>query len=123
MAYFFLPHPAISIFGIISLILAFAVVFEMPLVLIFLAKIGVVSHKTLAASRKYAFLIILVVAAILTPADIVSMGIMAAPLYILFEISLFITRFVRSNRDVEYPASSEDETQGGDEQSAGSTPE
>lgn len=94
-----------------SLILAFAVVFEMPLVLIFLAKVGIVSHKTLAAGRKYAFLIILMVAAVLTPADIVSMLIMAGPLYLLFEISLFATRFVRSTRADENSTPSESEIQ------------
>ncbi|MFH1538514.1 MAG: twin-arginine translocase subunit TatC [bacterium] len=84
-----------------SIILAFAIVFETPLVLVFLAKVGVVTHKTLAASRKYAFLIILIVAAVLTPADIVSMLIMAGPLYVLFEISLFATRFVAPTRREE----------------------
>ncbi|MEW6203444.1 MAG: twin-arginine translocase subunit TatC [bacterium] len=79
-----------------GMILAFAVVFELPLVLIFLAKIGIVSHKMLSRSRKYVILIIFAVSAVLTPGtDIVSMMIMAAPLYILFEISLLIIRFIR----------------------------
>ncbi|MEW5945141.1 MAG: twin-arginine translocase subunit TatC [bacterium] len=82
-----------------SLIIAFAAVFELPLVLVLLVKIGVVSHARLAASRKYAFLLILIVSAVLTPADIVSMLIMAGPLYALFEISLLVTRFVKTSDD------------------------
>lgn len=79
-------------------VLAFGLVFQTPLVLLFLAKIGIVDYKFLARHRKYAIIIILIVGAILTPADVVSQMILSVPLYLLFEISLFLIRFTRSGR-------------------------
>lgn len=78
-----------------TFILAFAIVFELPIVLIVLAKIGIVNYQMLAANRKYAFMGGLLVGAILTPADVASMFFLAAPLYFLFEISLLIIRFMK----------------------------
>jgi len=81
-------------------ILAFGIVFQLPIVLFFLAKIGVVDYAFLAGNRKFAVILTLVVGAILTPADIFSMVVLAAPLYVLFEISLIIIRFTKPvNRD------------------------
>ncbi len=78
-----------------TFILAFAIVFELPIVLIILAKIGIVNYRMLAANRKYAIMIGLIVGAILTPADVASMLFLAGPLYCLFEISLLIIRFMK----------------------------
>lgn len=79
-------------------VLAFGLVFQTPLVLFFLAKIGIVNYQFLARHRKYAIIIILIVGAILTPADVVSQLILSVPLYLLFELSLILIRFTRSGR-------------------------
>lgn len=78
-----------------TFIFAFAIVFQIPIVLILLAKLGVVSYASLSANRKYAFLTGLVIGSILTPADPVSMFFLSAPLYLLFEISLIVIRFMK----------------------------
>ena len=82
------------------LLLAFGLVFEMPVVISFLAKIGLVTPKFLRKQRKYALLIILVAAAILTPPDVVTQLMMAGPMYILYEISI-IASTVFSRKSVK----------------------
>ncbi len=73
----------------IRLLIAFGVIFEMPVLMVFLAKIGVVSLGLLNRYRKYAILINFIVAAILTPTpDIVNQLMMAVPLMVLYEISI-----------------------------------
>jgi len=76
----------------IKLLFAFGLVFELPVVMYFLTKIGVVTPDFLKKNRKYAILLIFVVAAILTPPDVISQVMMAAPLIILYEISIIIAR-------------------------------
>ncbi len=65
-------------------------VFELPIVMYFLAKIGLVSAKFLRTYRRYAYVIILIIAAIVTPPDVVSQMIVTIPLVILYEGSIFI---------------------------------
>jgi len=71
-----------------KLLLAFGLVFELPLVLTFLAKLGIVSVEFLKKNRKYAILIIFAGAAILTPPDVITQIMMALPLMVLYEISI-----------------------------------
>ena len=71
-----------------KLLLAFGVVFELPLVITFLAKLGIVSVSFLKKNRKYALLLFFVGAAILTPPDVVTQIMMALPLMVLYEISI-----------------------------------
>ncbi|MBW2606535.1 MAG: twin-arginine translocase subunit TatC [Deltaproteobacteria bacterium] len=71
-----------------KLLLAFGLVFELPLVLTFLARIGIVSVDFLKKNRKYALLIFFAGAAILTPPDVVTQVMMALPLMVLYEISI-----------------------------------
>jgi len=73
---------------VIKLILAFGLCFQLPIVILGLAKIGIISLETLQCKRKYAFLIIVVVAAVLTPPDIISPLSLIIPLYTLYEISI-----------------------------------
>ncbi len=76
-----------------SLLLWSGVSFETPILLFFLAKIGVVDRHKLARWRKYAFLVICVVAAVITPTpDPVNMMIVAGPLYLLYEFGILLTR-------------------------------
>ena len=75
-----------------KMLLAFGLVFELPLVLTFLARLGVVSVDFLKKYRKYALLIFFTGAAILTPPDVVTQIMMALPLMVLYEISIIGAR-------------------------------
>jgi sec-independent protein translocase protein TatC len=78
---------------IISVMLAAGVVFELPMVSFFLSKLGILSPKFMRKYRRHAIVIILILAAILTPGtDPVSQVILAVPLVLLYEISIFISK-------------------------------
>lgn len=92
-------EPMISIGAYTSFVtaflLAFGLVFELPIVLIFLTKIGLVTPAWLAARRRYAIVIIVGAAAVLTPGgDVFSQLLMAIPTYLLYEVSIWIARLV-----------------------------
>jgi len=74
-------------------------VFEMPIVIYFLTKIGLVGPSFLRTYRRHAFVIILIVAAIITPPDVVSQTIVAIPLYVLYEISILVSQRERRRQD------------------------
>jgi sec-independent protein translocase protein TatC len=95
-------------------ILAFGVVFELPVVLVLLAKVGVIDDKFLRRHRRWAVLIMAFAAAVITPSqDAFSMLAMFVPLYVLYEVSVVIARFVQPKR-VDEPAV-EDSPGGGDD--------
>lgn len=98
-------QPMISISRYVSfvgmLLLVFGVVFELPLVIMFLTKINLVSPKLLREKRKYAILLIFIIAAVLTPPDIVTQILMAGPLILLYEISIFFSKFVSPTKKYE----------------------
>ncbi len=75
-----------------KLLIAFGLVFELPLVITFLAKLGIVSVDFLKKNRKYALLCFFVGSAILTPPDVVTQVMMALPLMVLYEISILGAR-------------------------------
>jgi sec-independent protein translocase protein TatC len=74
----------------VKLLFAFGIVFELPVVIFFLAKIGLVTADLLRQKRKYAILLTFVLAAILTPPDVITQVMMAGPLIVLYEISIII---------------------------------
>ncbi len=80
--------------GFISTLLFWSgVSFELPIFLFFLAKIGIVNWRMLSRWRKYAFLVIAIVAAVITPtSDPVNMMIIAIPLYALYELGILLAR-------------------------------
>lgn len=79
----------------ISFLLPFGIVFEMPLVTFFLAKLELISYKFLAKNRRYAFVAIVVVAAVITPTpDMITCLLVSGPLYCLYEISIWVVRIV-----------------------------
>ena len=83
----------------IKLLLAFGLSFELPVLIFFMAKIGVVNSKMLGKNRRYAILIIFVAAAILTPSpDAFTQIIMAVPLMGLYEIGIFVAKFAEKKR-------------------------
>jgi sec-independent protein translocase protein TatC len=75
---------------ILKLIMAFGVCFQLPLIILGLSKLGLLSLDSLKRKRKYAFLIIVIVAAIITPPDIISPLSLIVPLYALYEISIIL---------------------------------
>jgi len=75
-----------------KLLLAFGIIFETPIFIFFLAKLGIVNYKMLCKYRKYFLLLAFFLGAILTPPDVVTQTLMAIPLIILYEISVQITR-------------------------------
>ena len=88
---FLTPMPAVSEYFSLSLrlLIAFGVIFELPILMVFLAKIGIVDVPFLNRNRKYAILINFIVAAILTPTpDVVNQMLMGVPLMVLYEISV-----------------------------------
>jgi sec-independent protein translocase protein TatC len=75
------------------LLLAFGLVFELPIVVFFLSRIGVVDYRWLSKNRKFALLLAFVIGAILTPPDIFSQTSIALPFILLYEVSIWVARF------------------------------
>lgn len=86
----------------IPLVLGTGLAFQLPLVMILLAKIGLVSATYLRKVRKYSIIIILIVAAVITPGpDVISQLTVALPLYLLYEISILLTKKEEKKRAQE----------------------
>ena len=80
----------------VTFLLGFGLSFELPVFIFFLAKLGIVNAKMLSKQRRYAILVIFVVAAILTPSpDALSQVLMAIPLMFLYEVSIFVVQIRR----------------------------
>ena len=77
------------------------IVFELPIVIYFLSKIGLVTPDFLKQYRKHAFVIILVVSAIITPPDVITQLLIGFPLYLLYEISIKISRRVQKKAELK----------------------
>lgn len=78
----------------IQTLLGMGIVFLFPVFAYFLAKIGILTPEFLKTYRKHSLVVIMVIAAIITPSDVMSMMIAAIPLVILYEFSIFITKYV-----------------------------
>jgi sec-independent protein translocase protein TatC len=77
-------------------ILAFGLIFELPIFMVFLAKVGVFKRSFYEKNRRYALLLIAILSALLTPTpDIVNMSLMGGPLYLLYESGILILRVLR----------------------------
>ena len=77
---------------ILTLILSFGVVFELPVVSFFLGRVGILTSEFMGKWRRYALVIIAILAAVITPPDFISQLAVGIPLYILYEISIIIVR-------------------------------
>ncbi len=89
--------PVISLARFVSFtgffILGFGLVFELPLFMIVMCRLGICSYRAFVRYRRYAILVIAILAAMLTPTpDIVNMGLMGIPLYLLYEIGIVVAR-------------------------------
>lgn len=82
----------------VRLVFVFGLVFELPLISLLLTRMGVITPEWLSRSRRYAIVIIFIVAAVLTPPDPVSQILMAGPLIVLFEISIIVSRIARPRK-------------------------
>lgn len=86
------------------LLFAFGLTFELPLLILFLSKVGVVNARMLARNRRYAIVAIFIVAAILTPPDVVSQLMMAIPLLILYEAGIWIAKIFGRRHEEKDPS-------------------
>jgi len=72
--------------------LPMGLVFELPVIMYFLAKIGIVSYDFLSKYRRHAIVVIVIIAAVITPPDAITMMMVGIPLYILFEVSMIVVK-------------------------------
>ncbi|MGJ0358833.1 twin-arginine translocase subunit TatC [Aliarcobacter cryaerophilus] len=75
-----------------KLMIGFGIAFELPVITFFLAKIGIVNDQMLKDFFRYAVVLIFIISAILTPPDVISQVLMAAPLLILYGVSIYIAK-------------------------------
>jgi sec-independent protein translocase protein TatC len=78
--------------------LASGLIFELPIIIYFLTKIGLVTPEFLKKNRKFALVIVLIFAAVITPPDIASQVIVAIPVIVLYQVSILISRIVIRNQ-------------------------
>ena len=96
---------------VIKLILAFGLIFEMPIFALFLSRMGVVTAAMMRRFRRYAIVLIFIVAAILTPPDVLSQLLMAGPMILLYELSVGVAAiFGRKKKPAEEESAATEET-------------
>ena len=78
-------------------VLASGLIFELPIIIYFLTKVGLVNPEILIKYRKFALVGVLILAAVITPPDVASQIIVAIPIVILYQISIYISRIVTKN--------------------------
>lgn len=81
-----------------SLTILFGFVFQLPLIMLFLTYVGLITPEGLGRQRKVAIFVIFIVAAILTPPDVMSQVLMALPMIVLYEISVILSKLVKRRR-------------------------
>lgn len=81
-----------------TVVLGSGIVFELPIIIYFLAKVGLVSSEFLISYRKHAYVVLLLLAAIITPPDVFSMLIVSGPLLLLYELGVFLSKRIEKKR-------------------------
>jgi len=109
----FLYTPLINIEDYVGfftkILLGFGIAFELPVVAYFLGMLGLITDKTLIRFFKYAIVMIFILAALLTPPDVLTQVLMAAPLIILYGASIVILKFVNPEEPEEEEEEEEEE--------------
>lgn len=93
---------------VLKLLIAFGLIFEMPLFAFFLSRMGVLTAAMMRRARRYAILGIFIVAAILTPPDVLSQLLMAVPMLVLYEISVIVAAVFGKKKKTAVPADGDD---------------
>jgi len=86
---------------VVSVVLSVGLVFELPVVIYVLAKVGLITPEFLIRNRKYAFVLVLILAAIITPPDVFSQIIVTIPLWALYEVSILVAKRVTLKQEPE----------------------
>ncbi len=84
---------------LITLVLGCALLFQLPVLVYFLARVGVITASFMRTYRRHAIIVILVVAGVITPPDIFSQVLISIPLYILYELSIYIAQSIEKQKE------------------------
>src|SRR5699024_820509 len=79
---------------LIRITLPFAVLFEIPIIAMFLTSLGIITPDFMKKTRKYAYFILVIIGAVVTPPDVILQIVVAIPLFILYEISIYLSAIV-----------------------------
>lgn len=82
-------------------VLSSGLIFELPIIIFFMTKMGLVTPEFLRKQRKYAFVLVLILAALITPPDVISQVIVAIPMVILYEVSISISKIILKKENKE----------------------
>ncbi|MFC2349737.1 MAG: twin-arginine translocase subunit TatC, partial [Capnocytophaga granulosa] len=82
-----------------SSVVSCGLIFELPVVIYFLAKLGIVTPDFMRKYRKHAIIVTLILAAIITPPDVASQVIVSIPILLLYEVSIFVARYVQRKQE------------------------
>lgn len=93
---------------IMNMTLPFGVLFELPVVVMFLTSLGIINPFVLSKIRKYAYFVLVVIAVVITPPDFMSDFVVTLPLLLLYEISINLSKFVHKKRIKRLEAEGED---------------
>jgi sec-independent protein translocase protein TatC len=83
---------------VMTLVFAFGLCFELPVLLTLLARVGLVTSQGLKSKRRYAIVLVFLVAAVVTPPDVFSQISLAVPILLLYEISIILAKMVEKKR-------------------------
>jgi sec-independent protein translocase protein TatC len=117
-----LPRVSDYLSLLMQLMFAFGLAFELPVLLTLLVRVGIVSTDGLKSKRRYAIVAAFILAAVLTPPDVISQVSLAVPIIILYEVAIIIGRMIEKKRAVTEAAEDAALEEEGDEAAAPETP-